>query len=199
MQALKDILALPHPNLYEQSFGMTVNQGILNAGVVNTAISTAPTFTTAFPNSSLGNQLKMIAKLIYGRTTLKQNRQIYFASTGGFDLHSAQIGTTAAPTDPTVGSHANLLADLSKCLKAFYDATAQLGVASNVTAFTVSDFSRTFPVNSGVGSDHGWGNHQIVVGGGVVGQEDLRHLPHPPGQRPRRHQHRPVDPQDQRG
>ena len=54
---------------------------------------------------------------------------------------------------------------------AFYNATVELGVANSVTQFTVSDFGRTFPVNSGAGSDHGWGNHQLVVGGGVQGQK----------------------------
>ena len=43
-----------------------------------------------------------------------------------------------------------------------------LNLADGVTAFTVSDFSRTFPAN-GQGSDHGWGGHQIVVGGAVKG------------------------------
>ena len=43
------------------------------------------------------------------------------------------------------------------------------GNAANVTTFTVSDFGRTFPVNAGNGSDHGWGNHQLVMGGAVNG------------------------------
>ena len=57
-------------------------------------------------------------------------------------------------------------------MKAFYDATASLGVASQVTTFTLSDFGRTFePSGSGVGvgSDHAWGNHQLVMGGAVRG------------------------------
>jgi uncharacterized protein (DUF1501 family) len=33
-----------------------------------------------------------------------------------------------------------------------------------VTAFTASDFGRTLASN-GDGSDHGWGNHHLVVGG----------------------------------
>jgi uncharacterized protein (DUF1501 family) len=55
-------------------------------------------------------------------------------------------------------------------LKAFYDATVQLGVAPNVTTFTASDFGRTWPYNSG-GTDHGWGSHQMVMGGSVVGKK----------------------------
>jgi uncharacterized protein (DUF1501 family) len=101
----------------------------------------------------------MIARLIAGRATLGHMRQIFFAAVSGYDLHGDQL----VP-------HANLLTDLSRCVNAFYKATEQLGVANDVCLFTVSDFGRTFPVNGGFGSDHGWGNHQIVVGGGVQGQ-----------------------------
>jgi len=38
-----------------------------------------------------------------------------------------------------------------------------------VTAFTMSDFSRTFQPNSNAGSDHAWGSHHFVLGGAVNG------------------------------
>jgi uncharacterized protein (DUF1501 family) len=44
-----------------------------------------------------------------------------------------------------------------------------LNVASEVTTFTMSDFSRTFQPNSNNGSDHAWGAHHIVIGGAVKG------------------------------
>jgi uncharacterized protein (DUF1501 family) len=44
-----------------------------------------------------------------------------------------------------------------------------MGVQSNVTTFTMSDFSRTFQPNSNTGSDHAWGSHHIVMGGAVQG------------------------------
>jgi uncharacterized protein (DUF1501 family) len=37
-----------------------------------------------------------------------------------------------------------------------------------VTAYTQSDFGRTLQP-SGTGSDHGWGNHLLVLGGSVKG------------------------------
>ncbi len=39
---------------------------------------------------------------------------------------------------------------------------------NNVTLFTMSEFGRTLQSN-GTGADHGWGNHHLVVGGGVLG------------------------------
>jgi len=58
---------------------------------------------------------------------------------------------------------------VSEALTAFYAATAELGVANKVTAFTASDFGRTLASN-GDGSDHGWGSHHMMVGGAVRGK-----------------------------
>ncbi|MEE9606172.1 MAG: DUF1501 domain-containing protein, partial [Myxococcota bacterium] len=65
-------------------------------------------------------------------------------------------------------NQANLLTELSSALGAFYDATSELGVAGDVTVFTVSDFGRTLSSN-GNGSDHAWGGNHIIMGGGVRG------------------------------
>jgi len=93
-------------------------------------------------------------------------RQIFFCAVGGYDLHTNQ---TPGPGQTTVGSHANLLAELSQSMLAFQRAMEQLGLTNNVTAFTASDFGRTFPSN-GQGSDHGWGSHHLIMGGAVKGQ-----------------------------
>jgi uncharacterized protein (DUF1501 family) len=61
-------------------------------------------------------------------------------------------------------------------MKALYDATVELGVANSVTTFTASDFGRTLSIN-GSGTDHGWGNHQIVMGGAVAGQRTYGTFP----------------------
>jgi uncharacterized protein (DUF1501 family) len=53
-------------------------------------------------------------------------------------------------------------------MKSFYEATVELTVASSVTTFTLPDFGRTL-IPTGGGSDHGWGGHQFVMGGAVVG------------------------------
>ncbi|HEY7119841.1 MAG TPA: DUF1501 domain-containing protein [Tepidisphaeraceae bacterium] len=175
----------PQENLYEVGYATVTKRAIDNFAAMSGAI--APTvdptggsyWTTAFPNTSLGRQLKMAARIIAGRKNLGHARQIFFVSVGGYDLHTTQYGTAAAPDDTTVGAHANLLRELSQCIGAFTAAIAQLrtsgdanialGASDSVVGFTASDFSRTFPVNGGKGSDHGWGNHHIVFGDGVQG------------------------------
>ena len=90
---------------------------------------------------------------------------------------------------------ANLLTELSQGLNAFYSATAEMGVAQDVTAFTASDFGRTFPTN-GTGSDHGWGSHQFVLGGAVQGGRLFGTLPDPRRQWAGRYWARPLDSDD---
>ncbi len=124
---------------------------------VSTALALTPP-TTTFPTDSLGQQLKMVARLINGRSTLGVRRQVFFVSMGGFDLH-----------DNLIRDHGGLLGKVSAAMTAFYNATVEMGVDSKVTTFTASDFGRTLASN-GDGSDHGWGSHHFVVGGAVNGK-----------------------------
>jgi|SoiMethySBSTD1v2_1073268.scaffolds.fasta_scaffold00324_24 uncharacterized protein (DUF1501 family) len=127
--------------------------------------SVNPTLATVFPNTSLGRQLKQVALLIKACTDvsagINMKRQIFFTQIGGFDTHSAELT-----------GQDSLLAQVSQAISAFYAATVELGVQDKVTTFTMSDFGRTFqPAGSGpsVGSDHAWGNNQLIVGGSVLG------------------------------
>ena len=109
-------------------------------------------------NNPLASQMKMVARLIAARANLGTKRQVFFVSIGGFDLH-----------DNLVANHVTNMKRVSDAMSAFYQTTANLGVANDVTAFTASDFGRTLTSN-GDGSDHGWGNHHWVVGGAVNGK-----------------------------
>ena len=63
---------------------------------------------------------------------------------------------------------ASALPGFSRAMKAFYDATVEMGVSNDVVTFTASDFGRTLNPNS-TGTDHGWGGNQIIMGGSVAG------------------------------
>ncbi|MGQ0710991.1 MAG: DUF1501 domain-containing protein [Rhodoferax sp.] len=122
------------------------------------SIANSASFATPFPSNGLGPQLRMVARIIKGRATLGARRQVFFVSLGGFDLH-----------DNLISQQPVLLGRVNDALKAFYDATVEMGVASQVTSFTASDFGRTLSSN-GDGSDHGWGGHHFIVGGAVRGR-----------------------------
>ena len=56
-------------------------------------------------------------------------------------------------------------------------AMTALGLAQNVTTFTLSDFGRTFKPAANSGTDHGWGNYAFVAGGAVKGGDFYGILP----------------------
>jgi uncharacterized protein (DUF1501 family) len=115
------------------------------------------TLATPFPGTTLGIQLQQVAKIIKLRGNTGMSRQVFFCSMGGFDTHGSQAW-----------QHWNLLDQLSEAMSAFYNATAEMGVADRVTTFSLSDFGRSLQP-SGSGSDHGWGNHHLIMGGAVQG------------------------------
>jgi len=128
------------------------------------ALNVDPVINTAFPDTPLANELKQVAKFIKFSRDLGIRRQIFFCALGGFDTHSNQGGET--------GTQATLLGLVSEAMGALYDATIEIGVSSQVTTFTMSDFSRTFKpagTGAGTGTDHAWGSHQFVLGDAVAG------------------------------
>jgi uncharacterized protein (DUF1501 family) len=180
VKVMRDILGLSHPNLQRTAYSQVVDRAIetgelLNNAVVDTADDAF--WSTAFPTTTLGQQMKMIARLIQARgpTKFNMNRQIFYCQIGGFDTHAGQVQFT--PTfDSTLGTQRNLLSDVSECMFAFQKAMEQLGVSDQVTTFTASDFARTFISNS-QGTDHAWGSHHFVMGGAVNGGETFGSMP----------------------
>lgn len=110
-----------------------------------------------WPNTDLSWQLQMITRMISVRSALGMSRQVFLAGIGGFDTHDNQLNWQG-----------DLIANLSQAVEAFQAALTELGVANDVTTFTMSEFGRTLTSN-GDGSDHAWGNNHLVVGGAVRG------------------------------
>lgn len=130
--------------------------GLQLAATLNNAGSVG-NLSTVFPGTGIGNQLREVMRLIRLRAQIGPGRQVFYCQMGGFDTHTGQFG-----------SHDNLLRDLANGVKAFYDASVETGLSQQVTLFTQSEFGRTLEPN-GSGTDHAWGGHQFVVGGGVRG------------------------------
>jgi uncharacterized protein (DUF1501 family) len=115
----------------------------------------------AYPtNNSLADQLKIVARLVKGGLKTR----IYMVSYGGFDTHSLQTDAT----DTTIGSHANLLKNVSDAIKAFVDDCQFLGVQDRVVGMTFSEFGRRIKSNSSTGTDHGAAAPMILFGKPVI-------------------------------
>lgn len=163
-EALRDTLGMGYSHLFESEYARITQRAIANDTLLKATLANIPSYDDKFPNSSadgrlsrLAGQLRMVLRLIMAREALGMRRQIFFCSMGGFDTHDDQLN-----------DHAALMREMSAGIADFYQATADLGVADQVTLFTASDFNRTYSSN-GKGSDHAWGSHQIVVGGAVRG------------------------------
>jgi uncharacterized protein (DUF1501 family) len=175
-QAQKDLFASAQTNLFASAFGTVTADAIGDSDLLTTALAASPTLATTFPNTTLANQLKTIAYLISISSSLNLKRQVFFARLGGWDTHADQVEGTGSGS--IIGAHADLLAQVSQAMNAFYNATVELGVSNQVTTFTASDFGRTFTSN-GDGSDHGWGGHQMILGGAVKGGDIYGKMPSP--------------------
>jgi uncharacterized protein (DUF1501 family) len=109
--------------------------------------------TVTYPNTGLGQRLKMIAQLI----TAGFGASIYYTSLDGFDTHAGQ-----APV------HAALLQELSDAVAAFCRDLHGRGELDRVLLMTFSEFGRRVRENGSAGTDHGAAAPLFVVGGKVI-------------------------------
>ncbi len=128
----KAILGAGSANLLGAAFAAATQSALSDSEVLGGALAGAAALSTRFPRTDTGSRLEMVAKLISLAPSLGLKRQIFFVQLGGFDLHNAQLA-----------GHGPLLAETSAAMKAFYEATSELGVANQVTTFTASEFGRT--------------------------------------------------------
>lgn len=160
VQIYQALLAQQQENIFQREYARTQTLAWDLAGDVKTALDAQAPLKTIFPaGNPLAANLKMVAQMLSARSSLQVTRQTFFIGMGDFDTHGDQLRR-----------HDILLAQLSAALDAFYTATVELGIADQVTTFTTSDFGRTLTSN-GDGTDHGWGSHQMIMGGAVKGGE----------------------------
>jgi uncharacterized protein (DUF1501 family) len=165
LQTLQQLFANQQPQVMQREIANLQEQAIVLDGTIRSSLAAAPALSTQFPSTNLGQQLRMVARMISAREGLGAARQVYFVRQGGYDTHANQLG-----------SHPALLAELSGAMVAFQAAMTEVGVNSQVTTCTMSEFGRTLTSNAN-GSDHGWGGHQMIMGGSVQGRRIYGTMP----------------------
>jgi len=183
LRAIEQIMAMQHASLLDSGYNTAPESARITEGLVGNALAqTANSDGTSsldvhwnnwFQNGlfnpripDIANQMKVVARLIAGRSQLSNNRQIFFVQLGGWDTHTTQI-----PGQTTAG-HYGLVNQMSRAIRAFKDAMQAIGMWNNVLLFSASDFNRTLTPNksdNSAGSDHAWGGHMFVAGGAVKG------------------------------
>jgi len=165
--ALMQLFESRRAHLLQRQFARVQRRSIELQALVSAVLEAEVPLETSFPDSDLGRQLAMVARMIAARWHfgLDKGRQLFLAAKGGWDTHDRQNQDQPL-----------LLADLAACMSAFQQAMVETGNAGSVTLFTASEFGRTLTSN-GDGTDHGWGGHQMVLGGAVHGGDIYGEIP----------------------
>ncbi|MCX2865290.1 DUF1501 domain-containing protein [Paucibacter sp. PLA-PC-4] len=132
--------------------------GVNVPAIPSTPIAQVNAAGTTLDKLNLARQLRMVLQIIAANQVLGMRRQVFMVQMGGFDTHANQM------RDQPVQ-----MAQVAQSINYFMAALNGLGLQNNVTLFTASDFGRTL-LSNGDGSDHGWGSHHFVAGGGVRGR-----------------------------
>ena len=134
--------------------------------VTNAANAGANVFN--YPDTTLANQLKVVARMISGGLRSK----VFILQQGGYDTHSAQV-----ESNPTIGRHATLLTELSDAIFAFQEDLKLLSLEERVIGMTFSEFGRQIKSNASDGTDHGTAGPMMVFGNcvnaGIIGDNPV--------------------------
>jgi uncharacterized protein (DUF1501 family) len=171
----KRMMSSPSSNKLVAAYGNTQLQALDMMQRLNPILSQSigdaanPEMSAAFANDigkPVQAQMFQIAKLIKNRATVGGNRHIFYCSFNLFDTHVNQLA-----------QQEESFTQMGKAFAAFYNVMKTLGLGSNVTLATGSDFGRTYDPSGGYGTDHGWGNEHFVIGGAVSPQADIGVFP----------------------
>ncbi len=130
------------------------------ANSISSAFNTG-TNSVTYPSTGLANQLKSVAKFISGGLQTK----VYLVKLGGFDTHDMQVASAASTH---LGTHANLMTELSEAVSAFITDMNNQTLGNDVLAVTFSEFGRKAGENGGLGTDHGEVSPMFVFGSSMA-------------------------------
>ena len=154
---IDSVFSVKHANLLKREYSRRMTRALENREVFVNALRSTPELRTEFEDHYFARALRQIARVIGARSYLEAERQTFFVMVGGWDHH-----------DEVLNNQARMLPWISNGLSQFRDALVEMGAFNDVLTFTISDFGRTLTSN-GKGSDHGWGGHQMIMGGAVRG------------------------------
>ena len=129
------------------------NSTFIYAEAIKTAWEASSTQAT-YDDTPLGQQLALVARLIKGNL----GARVYMVELDGFDTHANQPDW-----------HPQLLTDLGKSVRAFFDDLEAGGWHDKVLAMTHSEFGRRPEENGSSGTDHGAAAPLMLFGPGLNG------------------------------
>ena len=134
-------------------------------------IAAIPEFEiTDYPETSvkLTSSFKAIAGYMKSREYRKVNRDVFFLTQGGYDMHFADELHERFP-------------EANEGLTGFIQEVKNQGLWNNTVIMMGSDFGRSMNTNSNSGTDHAWGGNYFIAGGSVQGGKIMGKFPSPLG------------------
>ena len=114
-----------------------------------------------YPDDEFGEHLQVVAQLL----KLDLGLQVATLDLGGWDTHEGQgVSLTSR--------YGNLVSTLAAGLEALYtdlDGAGGANYTQRLTVVVQSEFGRRFEQNADNGTDHGFGNLMMLLGGNVIG------------------------------
>lgn len=156
----------PPANIPDSEYGSLLQYIINNDTSTNSyAQSISNSFNSGsnsviYPNTSLSNQLKTVARFISGGLQTK----VYLVKVGGFDTHDMQV---AANNTTHLGNHASLLTQVSDAINTFITDLNNQNMGNDVISVTFSEFGRKAGENASLGTDHGEIAPMFVFGNAI--------------------------------
>jgi uncharacterized protein (DUF1501 family) len=126
-------------------------------------VSESSSFSTPFPTTSLGLQLKQVASLLQVGPSLGLRQPVFTCFHAGFE--------------GTPDGQSAFYSDLAAAMSSFYQATVELGIAGAVTTYTDTPWNRTLAPNSKGLAEAAWSGHQLILGGSVRGGQVYGEFP----------------------
>ncbi len=158
-QAINSMLEAEYENMFQKTYVDVIRKSRDGHIQFQEALGGVPVLQTTFSDNYLSKSFEMTAYSMAAHEALGMKRQIFYIDFGGWDHH-----------DEVLNEQSNMLYNLDTALGEFTDALAELGLGSQVTTFSLSEFGRTLTSN-GNGTDHAWGGNVMVMGDNVIGKK----------------------------
>ncbi len=166
VESFRRVNELPYQHLFMDSYADLQRRAGDITSELGAVLANQPDPATQIPaENDLAAQLKMVARMIAVHPVLGMKRQIFYVRMDGFDVHDHQNK-----------EQPYLFSQLADAMAYFQASIDEMGMSDQVTTFTASDFGRSLTSN-GDGTDHGWGNHHMVMGGAVNGGDVYGTIP----------------------
>jgi len=156
-ETMINITEQQHGNGYAEAYTQAFLDSVHSIQTLGRVLEGAALKTRYPTNSGLNKAFQRVARLIGAREARKAERDLFFISIGGWDMHSnMKAGLTRQ------------FENIDASLKAFVTEMQAQGIWRSVVLLTESEFARTLDSNGG-GSDHAWGGQQFIISGALNG------------------------------